>query len=77
MRALQATGSCYHSQVRHADKPMMTAEPGRCLSACVSVVRTSVYVGVFSRPEDRNLSMAAEIVNIPEIPLDSKQPVTS
>lgn len=31
---------------------------------------------VFPRPEDRNLSMAAEIVGIAGIPSDSKQPVT-
>lgn len=29
------------------------------------------------QPEDRNLSMAAEIVSIPGIPTDSKQLVTS
>ena len=36
----------------------------------------SARVCALPRPEDRNLSMAAEIVGIPEIPPDSKQPVT-
>lgn len=39
MRALRATGSCYHSQVRCADKLTMTAEPsqGVCEHACACV----------------------------------------
>lgn len=79
MRALQATGSCYHSQVRHADKLTMTAEPsqGVCAYACVHYAHMWVCALVcFPGPEDRNLSMAAEIVGIPGIPPDSKQPVT-
>ena len=70
LRALRATGSRYRSQVRRVDKPMMTAETSR-----VALARGCVRA--FSRPEDRNLSMAAEIVKIPEIPPDPKQPVTS
>jgi len=83
MRALRATGSCYHSQVRYADKLTMTAEPShRCVCVCVRIcvcplcALESVYVCVLPQPEDRNLSMAAEIVSIPEIPPDSKQPAT-
>lgn len=73
MKALQATGSCYHSQVRRADKPTMTAEPGMCVCVRPLCARRTAYACVFPRPEDRNLSMAAEIVSIPEIPPDSKQ----
>lgn len=40
---------------------------------CVSYV----HINVFSRPEERYLSVAEEIVKMPEIPLDSKQPETS
>lgn len=79
MRALQATGSCYHSQVQHADKLTMTAEPsqGVCTYMCVHYAHMWVCVRVcFPGPEDRSLSMAAEIVGIPGIPPDSKQPVT-
>ncbi len=84
MRALRATASCYHSQVRRADRLMMTAEPsqGVCMHVCVRAlcahesVCVCVCVCVYPRPEDRNLSMAAEIVGIPGIPLDSEQPAT-
>lgn len=43
-----------------------------CLTVCALVCTEE-----FSWPEDRNLSMAAEIVNIAQIPLESKQLVTS
>lgn len=40
-------------------------------------VRLCAQVRGLPQPEDRNLSMAAEIVSIPGIPTDSKQLVTS
>lgn len=53
------------------------AEPSQGVRMYVSIMCTRERVCVFPRTEDRNLSMAAEIVGIPRIPLDSKQPVTS
>lgn len=71
MRGLQATGSCYHSQVWIADKPTITAG-AKVVWVCVCCAR----MWVFPRPEDRNLSMVAEIVGITGIPPDSRQPRT-
>ena len=49
-----------------------------CVCTCAAATCTPerACVRALPRPEDRNLSMAAEIVGIPEIPPDSKQPVT-
>lgn len=71
-------GSCYHSQVQYADKPMMTAKlrQGVCARGYALSALESTYARALPQPEDRNLSMAAEIVSIPEIPSVSKQPAT-
>lgn len=46
MRALQATGSCYHSQVQHADKLMMTANPGQTLGFYCVHMKTCICMRV-------------------------------
>lgn len=76
MRALRAAGSCYHSQVWLADKLMMMVEPSQGVCACcVRPLRAHDCVSVCVFPGAKNLSMAAEIVDIPGIPPDSKLPV--
>ena len=55
MRALRAAGSCYHSQVRHADRLTMTAEPGRgvCMYVRGCDVHTRARVCVCVAPARR------------------------
>lgn len=68
MRAPRATGSCYRSQVRRADKQTMTTPPP---SVCVRVPPA-----LHRPPKTEICQWLTEIVGIPGIPPDPKQPVT-
>lgn len=70
MRAPRAAGSCYRSQVRRADKRTMTTLPPGC-------VRTLTPALPLPRPPKTEICQwLAEIVGIPGIPPDPKQPTT-